>query len=369
MVLSNFQLYGKNIPRVNQFQYLGIPFHKNGINSEQLVNQRITKATSNMALLRQIGIHQYGIGLWPALRAYRTSIRPVLEYGLAIIKLSAKQKEQLNNAQKSWIKMALNRNRSTHFPTIVPMVLADLPSIQIQTRTLQLKFVTRLQDLPVTTLARSIELSFLWNKKGDQHWRHLTSNNHFYQSYKKLKKENIPTNKAVNQTIIQKRNEEYITRGLQKKTICCLRAKRMIDPILYLPAFPRDRHHLVKWRMHWLPSYPLKNCRCGAIAAAREHYNGCPLLTILYDELKNNYGTIPMLPQDVQPRDFIVNHLPRSEVGLSLGNWKNTWPALIHVLREIDKLSHPDEVFEDDEPNPEDAMDVTPHTSPPLSQQ
>ena len=82
-----------------------------------------------MALLRQLGIHQYGVGLWPAIRVHRTFIRPVLEYGLAITPLSAKQKEKINNAQKSCIKMVMNRNSSTHFPTIVPMALANLPSI------------------------------------------------------------------------------------------------------------------------------------------------------------------------------------------------------------------------------------------------
>ncbi|KAG2218275.1 hypothetical protein INT45_002397 [Circinella minor] len=80
---SDYFLYGELLPKVQQFQYLRIPFDHNGI-------------------------HQYGIGLWPAIRAYRTFIQPVLEYGLAITTLSAKQKEKLNNAQKSCIKMAMN---------------------------------------------------------------------------------------------------------------------------------------------------------------------------------------------------------------------------------------------------------------------
>ena len=58
--------------------------------------------------------------------------------------------------------MALNRYSSTPVSTIVLMVLADLPSMLTRIRILQLKFVTHLQDLPVTTMTRSIELSFLW---------------------------------------------------------------------------------------------------------------------------------------------------------------------------------------------------------------
>ncbi|KAG2226613.1 hypothetical protein INT45_005099 [Circinella minor] len=131
-------------------------------------------------------------------------------------------------------------------PTIVPLALADLPSMQTRTRILQLKFVTRLQDLPLSTIARSIELSFLKGKNCDKQWKHLTSNNPFYQLYNKLKNANNPLSKTIN----QKRDEEFQTRAKNRKTIRCLRQKRMIDPILYLPAFPRDRHRLIKWRMH-----------------------------------------------------------------------------------------------------------------------
>ncbi|KAG2223178.1 hypothetical protein INT45_011524 [Circinella minor] len=356
---STYKLYGKPIPKVQQFQYLGIPFDFNGINSDQLVNQRITKATGNMELLRQMGIHQYSVGLWPAIRVYRTFVRPVLEYGLAITALSAKQKDKLNNAQKSCIKMALNRNRSTPFPTIVPLALADLPSMQTRTCILQLKFVTRLQDLPLSTIARSIELSFLKGKSCNKQWKHFTSNNPFYQLYNKLKNANNPLSKTIN----QKRDEEFQTHTKNRKTIRCLCQKRMIDPILYLPAFPWDRHCLIKWRMHWLPSYPLKNCRCGVIAAKREHYDSCPLLFTLLNDLKNAFGDIPTLPQEQQPLDYILNHLPRSEVGLTLGTWQTVWPALIRVIPEIDYLSHPNDDFDMDEPAPEDAMDI-PISSP-----
>ena len=45
-----------------------------------------------------------------------------------------------------------------------------------------------------------------------------------------------------------------------------------------------------------------------------------------------------------------MNRQPRSEFGLSLGKWKQTWPTLIHVLSKIDCLSHPDEQFDENEP-------------------
>ena len=110
--------------------------------------------------------------------------------------------------------------------------------------------------------------------------------------------------------------------------------------------------------MHWLPSYPLKTCRCGEPHANREHYQECPLQTQLLNKLLEEFGNIPELHHNIHTIDFIMNKLPRSEVCLQLGKWKQVWPTLILVLREIDRLSHPDEEFEEDEPDPETAQNI-----------
>ncbi|KAI8138146.1 hypothetical protein BJV82DRAFT_674077 [Fennellomyces sp. T-0311] len=107
--------------------------------------------------------------------------------------------------------------------------------------------------------------------------------------------------------------------------------------------------------MHWLPSYPFKDCECGAVAANREHYTNCLLLRPLYQELLEIFGSIPDQRDETQALDHILNSLPRSDTGLTRGKWKKTWPALLHVLRKIDKLSHPDEEYDEDELAPEEA--------------
>ncbi|KAI9264239.1 hypothetical protein BDA99DRAFT_559522 [Phascolomyces articulosus] len=66
----------------------------------------------------------------------------------------------------------------------------------------------------------------------------------------------------------------------------------------------------------------------------------------------------------MQAINHILNKLPRSEVGLTFDHWEKTWPALIHVIREIDRLSHPDEIFDDDEPDPEEELHQTCPTEP-----
>ncbi|KAI9274446.1 hypothetical protein BDA99DRAFT_555875 [Phascolomyces articulosus] len=204
---------------------------------------------------------------------------------------------------------------------------------------------------------KSIELSFLWNKNPDEHWKKLSTRNQFYQLYNKLKKSPKPPNDLISATIQQKRDEEFKLLKDKFKTISCMRDIRVVEPIMYLELPSKDRHRMIKWRMHWLPSYPIKTCRCGEINATREHYKICPRLQLLLLKLLDYYGTIPDLKYPVQPLDYILNNLPRNEVVLGNKRWIKAWPALIRVLREIDFLSHADADFNlDDEPDPEVTM-------------
>ncbi|KAI9246874.1 hypothetical protein BDA99DRAFT_565296 [Phascolomyces articulosus] len=79
-----------------------------------------------------------------------------------------------------------------------------------------------------------------------------------------------------------------------------------------------------------------------------------PRLRFINDEHSTTFGTIPQLQQEIQPLDYIITHLPCSEVGLSLGKWLNCWFVLIRALREIDRLSHSEDDYEEDEPEPEE---------------
>ncbi|KAG2228321.1 hypothetical protein INT45_011113 [Circinella minor] len=215
------------------------------------------------------------------------------------------------------------------------MVLTDLPSMQSRSRTLQLKFLVRLQSLPVTAMARAVELSFLWNKQQHDHWKKLSINNPYLKLYKQLKNQPEAPKCPIKDTVKQKRDKEYTDRGKNRKTVQCLRTDRRIDPILYLPVTSRDRHRLIKWRMHWFPSYPLQDCRCGATAATREHYTTRALLQQLLKNLLEAFGPIPNLVSPQQPIDHILNRLPRSEVGLTLG------PAPEEALQATTSITSP----------------------------
>jgi Reverse transcriptase (RNA-dependent DNA polymerase)/Endonuclease-reverse transcriptase len=81
---GNFTLYAEPLPRSDSFTYLGCPFTKNGIDWEGHFRRMGAKATTAADSLCQSGINGRGLGISVALPIFRTFIRPVLEYSLAL---------------------------------------------------------------------------------------------------------------------------------------------------------------------------------------------------------------------------------------------------------------------------------------------
>ena len=89
-----------------------------------------------------------------------------------------------------------------------------------------------------------------------------------------------------------------------------------------------------------------------------EHYANCTILHTLLEELKTAFENIPPLPYEMQPIDFIIKCLPRSEAGLSLELAKglaNTYPC--PSWNRSTKSS--DEDFDDNELDTEDIFDTS----------
>ncbi|ORZ03102.1 hypothetical protein BCR43DRAFT_417059, partial [Syncephalastrum racemosum] len=127
------------------------------------------------------------------------------------------------------------------------------------------------------------------------------------------------------------RDAELTRRRNRFPAIGRARPTRQVDPVLFLPASRKNRHRLVKWRMHWLPSFPLKPCRCGlAPEARRNHYESYMPCARLSNKPSPNTHLL----------DAVLNALPRRADKLKSGVWLHTWPALLQTLREIDRLSH-----------------------------
>ncbi|CDS14377.1 hypothetical protein LRAMOSA06546 [Lichtheimia ramosa] len=339
-----FTLYDSPLPHTTLFRYLGVPFGSEGISHEQLIHDRINKATGAMTLLRHLGLHRYGMGLWAALRAYRTFVRPSLEYGLAIVALRAPLVHKLQHAQNSCVKLAMNVPSDRRLPTIAQQVLADLPSMRLRMRILQLKFVLRAVELPTTTMLRSISLNWLEKQRTEPVWREIARNNPLWKAWRELLKNNPQTRHPVRKVIKQARDKELVNRREKFSSVNKLRHIRCVDPILYLPVSSRDRHRLIHWRMHWLPSFPPKDCRCGSPAAKRKHYLTCPLVTEYLQDLTLAFANTQQVSSssDTHIVDTVLNALPRHYKALKRSKWLLTWPALLKYLRRVDYLSHPD---------------------------
>ncbi|KAI9466508.1 hypothetical protein BDB00DRAFT_777773 [Zychaea mexicana] len=318
-----------------------------------------------MVLLRNIGAHQYNFGLGLALRLYRSFVRPVLEYGLAIFTPTATQYTALEKVQIRCIRLALNvTDPAATTPTIVPLHLADLPSIKLRARILLFKFLCRAFRLPPSTLLACVVSSFLRRHHPPDYWRVMTTNKLWVDEKEVTRQAPLPRD-PMQHVIDSHHQQELQSRRNRFSTVRRALPERRWDPILFLPATNLARHRLVKWRMHWLPSYPLKDCRCGKVGANRRHYtNDCPLLAPMVEQLRNSF---PGPVQDDQHLlDAVFNSLPNKATALKNGHWRSTWPVLLLTLRDIDICSHPDATF-DPEPHPRQVLDgfFSPPSPPP----
>jgi hypothetical protein len=82
-------LYDEDLPTVEEFVYLGLPFQKAGLSTAALINHRTRGSIGAMATLQTIGARPSGFSAILSARLYKQFIRPKFEYGLAISRLQA----------------------------------------------------------------------------------------------------------------------------------------------------------------------------------------------------------------------------------------------------------------------------------------
>lgn len=136
-----FRLYNTDIPNTTSFSYLGIPFTYQGIDKSALITNNTNKATNVMRFLKKIGFNQYGVGLHEALTVYRIFVRPVFEYGLAIIDPNHIQQQRIHQCQQLCLAFTLNRSSTARSPTKMLEHLSILPTTQLRLQILQFKFL------------------------------------------------------------------------------------------------------------------------------------------------------------------------------------------------------------------------------------
>ncbi|KAI8071363.1 hypothetical protein BC940DRAFT_229462, partial [Gongronella butleri] len=291
-----------------------IPFSQRGIHTGQMTTIARTKAIAAMTTLANIGAHQHGFGLNLALNIYRTFVRPMLEYGLAIVKPSPAERNALESAQTRCLRLALNvRNPTATTPTVMVQHLAALPSINFRRLSLTLRHLIRAETCSPATLLACVSLRVRQENKNMQVWRLLTNprrNDTLLPAFHAARKV-APLNTSRNPVtafLRDRHQEEWDKRRVKSTLARRARNKPIWDPILYAPASTNSRRRLFFWRAGWLLSYPLSACACGAPKADRHHLTLCPEVGPAIARLRE---IVPIdFPPHDHPIDTVLNALP-----------------------------------------------------------
>jgi hypothetical protein len=182
-----YSLYNTPLPITDTATYLGLPFNQYGIAKSKMIHQATTKAIRQQQLLRHLGLHQYSMGIHHALKAYRIFVRPIMEYGLAIINVNPIHQRILQQCQQQCIRLLLNHHADANTPTTIIEHIANLPTIKTRISILQFRFLRRSSKLPPAILIANIIKSFLPFQYCDDEWKRMTKPNTMWQQYQKQK--------------------------------------------------------------------------------------------------------------------------------------------------------------------------------------
>ena len=108
-----FQLHGVNLPACDQYKYLGMFLNNNGIDFQASFQKRIDSMKTMAVFLNARGFNGRGWSQRCVMNAYRTFLRPMLEYGLALAPLSTDMQRRIEKAQEWALRKGYSLARST----------------------------------------------------------------------------------------------------------------------------------------------------------------------------------------------------------------------------------------------------------------
>lgn len=332
-----FKLYGVALPRVDEFSYLGVPFRKKGLCGGAILDNRLAGAIKTMALLTSIGVHRNGFSLLLCAKLYKIFIRPKLEYGLAISRLTAPEIKKLDRAQDKLVGMFLGSNH-----TAVAKHITCIPLMSHRYDILVTRYVLRAEFLPEDSLVLLLNdnLSYTRLDAG------LKSNKLFLSL-----PDPVPDSQILLKNIFRDYYQDHFDKNMAQ---CVISGKKVLlraccpctskpDPVLFLPMTTVARSRLVRWRLGRFTAMSREECPCQDFGAliSRDHFLTCRAID------PSLFDSLPRSPPGVNRIDFALSSLPtKSKKGPPA-----FWSALLTILWLIDTLCHPSKNIPED-PSP-----------------
>lgn len=344
-------IYNIPLPIADSYNYLGIPMTVTGVDVNAMLNISTRKAKATMQLMRRIGVHQYGYGLFIALKIYRVFVRPIMEFAVAILGLNATTGTILDKTQAKCLNMTLNRSETLNAPPQALNIMACLPSLTTRVQILTFWFQYRLKKfIPSFSLLSCLAYTHSKDRYAPLLWKRFEKNKLWLEwSAKTTFHPDEIINSFIEKEILKWCNKKPSSKRANRDT-------KGYDPILYYPCTNKERLRLIKWRLHWLPSFPLHTCRCGELSAKRNHYLSCPLMneiiTSLILKLPDDFQIEEDLDDNGAPTTHLLDRvlciLPPKISDTHNKHWESTWPLILRWINAIDWANHPEGTFDDD---------------------
>lgn len=157
------QLYGQKLRTVETFVYLGIVLDIKGICVRRHVKRNAAKFMNTVHFYRQIGLTGMGLTNQVKIMLITTFMRPILEYGLAILSLNLGLSYKIQVPMNTALRYAFSALPRTKNDMLY--VLSDIPTMRHRHQALQAKWMVHVvhaqDDMMVKEAYREYNLSGL----------------------------------------------------------------------------------------------------------------------------------------------------------------------------------------------------------------
>lgn len=191
-VNENLKLYSQPLPKATETTYLGMVFNESGVDWEPSLNPRIQKVHGMISMLGSMGMNSTG---WPAsssIKAYKSFIRPLMEYGLMLAPVTTTFQTLLQKAQNGSLRRIFSAPSNCSIGAMHR--LANLETMKLRNQLLNINFSTSLHN----STDRRIPAVRLWRNRIQEANRGPPNNSLPSTSLVLMSSRNNPLNQRAN---------------------------------------------------------------------------------------------------------------------------------------------------------------------------